>query len=258
MRIVEPYAKMVSTYPDGRAIITQIATAARTSHKSESSGYEADLELVRKLIGWGHLSCLEHAVLSADIRTDRGVTHELVRHRLASYVQESTRYVDYADGIEIVLPHEMEALSRAYQQCLLVCKEAELAYIRLRKTGTKPEIARAILPTCLKADIFMTANLREWRTIFALRCDKAAHPDIRWICCQLLEQFREYVPVVFDDLETEEADVATVRHGRWVLRPGTVSRYECSCCHCDGAAYFKFFSYCPDCGARMDEKEESV
>ena len=103
MRIVEPYAKMVSTYPDGRAIITQIATAARTSHKSESSGYEADLELVRKLIGWGHLSCLEHAVLSADIRTDRGVTHELVRHRLASYVQESTRYVDYADGIEMVI-----------------------------------------------------------------------------------------------------------------------------------------------------------
>ena len=203
MRIVKPYAKMVSTHPDGRAIITQIATAARTSHKSENSGYEADLELVRKLIGWGHLSCLEHAVLSADIRTDRGVTHELVRHRLASYVQESTRYVDYTDGIEIVLPREMKPLSAAYQECFLTCIEAERAYIHLRKTGTPPEIARAVLPTCLKADIFMTANLREWRTIFALRCDKAAHLDIRWICCQLLEQFREYVPVVFDDLEAD-------------------------------------------------------
>ena len=201
MRIVEPYAKMVSAYSNGKAIITQIATAARTSHKSESDGYEADLELVRKLIGWGHLSCLEHAILSADIRTDRGVTHELVRHRLASYVQESTRYVDYENGIEVIRPRNIHVRSKAYQKWVSACEWAEESYFDIRQTGTPPEIARAVLPTCLKADIFMTANLREWRTVFALRCDKAAHPDIRWICGRLLEQFRDFVPVVFDDLE---------------------------------------------------------
>ena len=202
MYIVEPYAKMVSAYPDGKAIISQIATAARTSHKSESAGYESDLALVRKLIGWGHLSCLEHASLSADIRTDRGVTHELVRHRLASYVQESTRYVDYKGGIEVVRPRDLIPGGYAYRLWHTSCVEAESWYAKLREEHIPPEIARAVLPTCLKADIFMTANLREWRTIFALRCDKSAHPDIRWICGRLLEQFRAYVPVIFDDLES--------------------------------------------------------
>lgn len=202
MRIVEPYAKLVSTYPCGTDIIKQIANAARTSHQSKSTGYDSDLALVRRLMNWGHLSVLEHAVLSAEIRTDRGVTHELVRHRLASYVQESTRYVDYSKSgeISVIKPTALKFGSPEYKAWESQCQGAEDTYFAMLDADCEPETARAILPTCLKADIFMTANLREWRTIFALRCDKAAHPDIRHICQNLLNQFQAYVPVIFDDL----------------------------------------------------------
>lgn len=162
-----------------------------------------------KLIGWGHTSVLEHVSLSATIRTDRAIANELTRHRLASFTQESTRYVDYTGGgIEVIRPHELpnDKTQAADVAWFEACVTAELAYTRMRENGVLPEIARSVLPLCTATTLHMTANLREWRHIFRLRCDKAAHPDIQRLCADLLRQARELVPVVFDGLE---ADVET-------------------------------------------------
>lgn len=206
MKIVEPFARMESDIT-GQAIIEKIARAARTSHKSAGSGFEPDCALVAKLIDWGHTSVLEHVSLSAIIRTDRAIANELTRHRLASFTQESTRYVDYmGGGIEVIRPYELpdDKTQAAYVAWLEACATAELAYTRMRKNGASPETARSVLPLCTATTLYMTANLREWRHIFRLRCEKAAHPDIRRLCADLLRQARELVPVVFEDLEAPQ------------------------------------------------------
>lgn len=207
MKIVEPFARLESDLT-GQAMIEKIARAARTSHKSAGTGYEADCGLVRKLISWGHESVLEHVSLSALIRTDRAIANELTRHRIGvAFTQESTCYVDFkGGGIEIIKPSGLpdDKTYAAYVAWWEACKTSELAYQRMRENGVSPEIARSVLPLCTATTLHMTVNLREWRHIFRLRCHKAAHPDIRRLCADLLRQARELVPVVFDDLETPE------------------------------------------------------
>lgn len=202
MKIVEPYARMESDIP-GKAVIEKIADAARISHKSAGTGYEADCDLVRKLIAWGHESVLEHVSLSATIRTDRAIANELTRHRLASFTQESTRYVRYEDGIEVIRPHELPHDSSSEFKWKSLCETAEETYKFMLSSGIKPENARSVLPLCTATTLRMTANLREWRHIFRLRCAKAAHPDIRRLCASMLKQAQELVPVVFEDLEAD-------------------------------------------------------
>lgn len=206
MKIVEQFARME---PDltWKAAIEKIARAARVSHKSAGHGFESDCELVRKLISLGHESVLEHVSMSAYIVTDRAIANELTRHRIGvAFTQESTRYVDYADssdywaGIQFIKPSGI-ADENAWQE---VCEDAERAYIRMRESGVTPEMARSVLPLCTATTLYMTANLREWRHIFRLRCGKSAHPDIRRLCADLLRQARELVPVVFEDLEAAE------------------------------------------------------
>lgn len=136
MKIVEPFARLESDIP-GKAIIEKIANAARTSHKSAGTGYEADCDLVRKLIAWGHESVLEHVSMSANIRTDRAIANELTRHRLCAFTQESTRYVDYkGDGIEVIRPHELrdDKTKADYMAWFEACVTAELAYTRMRES----------------------------------------------------------------------------------------------------------------------------
>ncbi len=205
MKIVEPFARLESEMT-GQTLIEKIARAARTSHKSAGKGYAADCALVAKLIGWGHTSVLEHVSLSATIRTDRAIANELTRHRLCAFTQESTRYVDYTGGgIEVIRPHELrdDKTKADYMAWFEACVTSELAYKRMRENGASPETARSVLPLCTATTLRMTANLREWRHIFRLRCGKAAHPDIRLLCGDLLRQVRELVPVVFDDLEAD-------------------------------------------------------
>lgn len=206
MKIIEQFARM-EVDMTGRAAIEKIARAARVSHKSAGTGFESDCELVRKLIGWGHESVLEHVSLSAFIRTDRAIANELTRHRLCAFTQESTRYVDYADGgIEVIAPSGLpdDKTDTAYLKWREAREADEADYIRQRENGVSPEIARAALPLCTATTLYMTANIREWRHIFHLRCGKAAHPDIRRLCADLLRQARELVPVVFEDLEAAE------------------------------------------------------
>ena len=137
--------------------------------------------------------------------TDRGISHEIVRHRLASYSQESTRYVNYKDGICVIKPsfwskeEEFKSSLNKFKIWEDAMRDAEKWYRLLIDAGAKPEEARAVLPNSLKTEIVVTMNLREWRHFFHLRCSKYAHPQIREVSMMILSAFQKEIPVVFDD-----------------------------------------------------------
>jgi len=127
---------------------------------------------------------------------DRGVSHEIVRHRLASYCQESTRYVSY-DNIDVICPQGLsEDQYAAWEAAMLAC---EAAYKSMREQGCAPQIARSVLPTALKTELMMTANLREWRHFFRLRLSLAAHPQMREVAAMVLAELRAKIPIVFEE-----------------------------------------------------------
>ena len=209
MTIIDPSFTWLGNAPDGDQMLTNIAAAGRVCYQSESKSDDA--AFVRKRIGQGHESILEHEKISVRIICDRGVSHELVRHRIASYSQESTRYCNYSKGkfgseLTFIRPYwddrsisaEMIRLRACWQEA---CLNAEWSYKKMIDAGCTPEAARAVLPNCLKTEVVMTANLREWRHFFKLRCAPAAHPDMRIIANMLLTAFKDVVPVVFDDIE---------------------------------------------------------
>ena len=209
MTIIDPSFTWLGNAPDGDQMLANIAAAGRVCYQSESKSDDA--AFVRKRIKQGHESILEHEKISVRIICDRGVSHELVRHRIASYSQESTRYCNYSKGkfgseLTFIRPYwddrsisaEMIRLRACWQEA---CLNAEWSYKKMIDAGCTPEAARAVLPNCLKTEIVMTANLREWRHFFKLRCAPAAHPDMRIIANMLLTAFKDVVPVVFDDIE---------------------------------------------------------
>lgn len=194
--------------PDGMDELRKIELIGRMCYKSENPTMddEKTKTFVRNLIKNGHESVIEHGKLSVIFTTDRGVTHELVRHRLASYTQESTRYCNYSLGkfgheIAVVKPVDIDVKDPAYAIWRSECAQAEAWYFDMLEAGCKPEQARAVLPTCLKADICVTANYREWRHILKLRTGKGAHPQIRALMTDLLEELQQRIPVIFDDIE---------------------------------------------------------
>ena len=181
-----------------------IELAGRTCYKSESRIAVGSAEKFTKMIlELGHETVLEHISASVRFITNRGVTHELVRHRLASYSQESTRYVRYHDQITFIKPvwwddpEYPEANKRHWTQAM---EQAEQNYLTALKNGDKPEQAREMLPHSIKVEIVMTTNLREWRHIFNLRCAKASHPQMRALMLDCLAGFAKDMPVIFDDL----------------------------------------------------------
>ena len=209
MTIIDPSFTWLGNAPDGDQMLANIAAAGRVCYQSESKSDDA--AFVRKRIRQEHESVLEHEKISVRIICDRGVSHELVRHRIASYSQESTRYCNYSKGkfgseLTFIRPYwddrsisaEMIRLRACWQEA---CLNAEWSYKKMIDAGCTPEAARAVLPNCLKTEVVMTANLREWRHFFKLRCAPAAHPDMRIIANMLLTAFKDVVPVVFDDIE---------------------------------------------------------
>ena len=153
------------------------------------------------IVSRGHETVIEHVSASLCITTNRGVTHELVRHRLSSFSQESTRYVRYDGNMEFIKPVWYDNWSEDEQKMWKKSmQESEDAYIYLLKNGSRAEQAREVLPNSLKTEIVMTANLREWRHVFNLRCSKAAHPQIRVLMINILKEFYTEMPVVFEDL----------------------------------------------------------
>ena len=199
---------------DGEAILRKIERIARVCYKSEEKITEGSAErLVRSLIKSKHEAMLEHYSFSVKFIVDRGVSHELVRHRVASYAQESTRYCNYGskDGeITVIEPFYFAECRKEkpwlYHRWEESCKKAEETYLYLVGEGVSPQEARAVLPTSLKTEVVMTANLREWRHFFKLRAlgmTGAPHPQMEEVAMKLLKDVQEKIPVVFDHLVSE-------------------------------------------------------
>ena len=173
-KIVKPSVTLEWMTPDPLAVIER---AGRTCYQSEPKGDPEDF--VRMIMKRGHDSVLEHVTLSFRIVCDRGVTHELVRHRIMAYSQESTRYCRYGDGIQVIEPPNLTA--EQFTQWNSAIMAADRVYTTLLDMKVSPQIARSVLPTCLKTEIVATGNLREWRHVLSLRMSKAAHPQMREI-----------------------------------------------------------------------------
>lgn len=208
MRVVKPSFVILDEL-NGKEILKEIEKIGRVCYKSESKITEdSAMKFVANLIKSGHESVIEHEKISVRIICDRGVTHEIVRHRIASYSQESTRYCNYANEkfgkeLTVIKPIFWEEKSKEYQCWLEVMQKIENAYNFLVESGVKPQEARSILPNSLKTEIIVTMNLREWRHFFKLRTATTAHPQMREIACAMLDEFKKQIPVIFDDIEFE-------------------------------------------------------
>ena len=201
MKIVKPSVELIWITQNPEL---EIEKAGRTCYKSEGRMTpESSGEFCKMMKDRGHHAMIEHAVASFRIITDRGVSHEIVRHRIASFAQESTRYCDYSSDkfggeITVVEPPGLDEDAREIWQD--ACAKAELRYFGLLNNNCSPQIARSVLPTCLKTEIVMTANFREWRHFITLRRAKAAHPQIREIAEYVLSVLKIHAPNVFYDL----------------------------------------------------------
>jgi len=205
MKIVPPSFEILTPVEPGE-MLARIERAGRTCYRSENRiTPDSAAAFVRTIIKSGHHSVIEHEIISVRLVCDRGVTHELVRHRLASFSQESTRYVNYGRGPEgrglvVIKPVFFEEGSDKYRLWLKAMEQAEASYLALIEAGATAQEARTVLPNSLKTEIVMTANLREWRHVFALRCSAASHPQMREIMKMLLARFQELLPEIFGDL----------------------------------------------------------
>lgn len=200
MRLVEPSVEILDYTQNPLQLIE---LCGRVCYKSEDKITADSAErFVRNIIKSGHESVLEHAKVTVRVICDRGVSHEIVRHRLASYSQESTRYVCYKGDMAFIKPSFTDVSH--YQAWLLSVRDAEEKYHLMIDRGAKPEEARSVLPNSLKTELVMTMNLREWRHFFKMRLSKRAHPQMREVASLIYTELRRLIPVVFDDLEVQE------------------------------------------------------
>ncbi|WP_071705858.1 FAD-dependent thymidylate synthase [Murdochiella vaginalis] len=205
MQIIPPSIEILGN-PDPRQMLRNMEAAGRVCYKSEANIKENTAgPFLRRLVQSGHESVIEHEKLSVKIICDRGVTHEIVRHRIASYSQESTRYCNYTkDKFGNELTFIKPLFWNEGDTCYTLWKEQmasiEKGYFALIEAGATPEEARSILPNSLKTEIVVTMNMREWRHFLRLRGSKAAHPQIREIVRLLLPKFRELLPDLFEDI----------------------------------------------------------
>lgn len=206
MRIIAPSTEILTPL-DGDAILRHLELCGRVCYKSENRITPESAEnFMRGIIARKHEAVLEHFSFSVRFIVDRGVSHEIVRHRLASYCQESTRYCNYSGDrfggeITVIKPYFLTEGTNGYKKWAEACETAEREYFTLLDWGCTPQEARAVLPNSLKTELIMTANLREWRHFFKLRTSPAAHPQMYEVTIPLLKEVQEKIPVVFEDLE---------------------------------------------------------
>lgn len=208
INIVEPYARImnVASREDGIRLLRQIEWCGRISHRSEDTQGDTSWErfIPAVVMGHGDWSIVEHASVSVDMIVDRGITHEIVRHRLFSFTQESTRFVNYEKKMppSFIMPdfsalayrHEAETnWRRQIQNC-------EQAYRDLLVSGATPQLARSVFPNALASRIVTTGNLRNWRHFLIMRTTKEAHPQMRQVTIPLLKEFKSKIPLLFDDI----------------------------------------------------------
>ena len=208
MQAIKAYTQIYNDF-DGQKILEKIEKVARTCYKSEGKIQEGSAaKMVASLIKSGHEAMLEHVSVTVKFVVDRGISHELVRHRLASFAQESTRYCnyskdDFSSEITFIIPEYLDYKSAGWNTWKETMKACEDSYFKLLDIGLTAQEARAVLPNSLKTEVVMTANLREWRHFFKLRAlgtTGKPHPQMLEVTVPLLEDFKQMIPVVFDDL----------------------------------------------------------
>ena len=206
MKIIEPKVELVNA-PDYATLLSTVEQAGRTCYKSEDKITDGSAEkFVRNILKRGHEAVIEHASLTVRFTCDRGVSHEIVRHRLAAHCQESTRYCSYdknqfGSEITVIRPCTFADTNSSYRIWKRSCENAEAAYFDLLDYGCTPQEARSVLPNSLKTEVVMTANMREWRHFIRLRCAPAAHPDMRVVARLLYDLLKYTYPVFFEDIE---------------------------------------------------------
>lgn len=211
MKTIKPYTQIIGEI-NGQEILKKIERCGRVCYKSEDKIKDDSAEnFVAGLIKRGHEAMLEHASFTVKFVVDRGVSHEIVRHRLASFAQESTRYCNYAKddfGSEItfIKPLFLKEGTDGFEFWRSSCEFAEWSYFKMLDWGCTPQEARAVLPNSLKTELVMSANLREWRHFFKLRAANStgkAHPQMLEVTRPLLDELKTLIPVVFDDITYE-------------------------------------------------------
>lgn len=214
MKAIKPYTQIYCVELNGQQMLEKIESIARTCYKSEGKIKEGSAaKMVRALIRNGHEAMLEHCSMTVKFVVDRGVSHELVRHRMASFAQESTRYCNYSKDdfdseITFIIPEFVVYGTDGFKIWKEQMKSAEKAYFDMLNWGFSPQEARSVLPNSLKTEVVMTANLREWRHFFKLGAAGVTgtpHPQMLEVAVPLLENMKKLVPVVFDDIEPCEA-----------------------------------------------------
>lgn len=216
MKLIKPSHKILFIQPD---LLQLIEKAGRTCYKSENMITKNSAEkFVERIIKNGHHSVIEHANITVRFICDRGITHELVRHRLAAYSQESTRYCNYKNSVTFIIPpwialgkgemaiSDIESLD-IEQNSICWCRQmlnSEYEYQNLLKNGWSPQQARSVLPNSLKTEIVMTANVREWIHVLTLRTSKAAHPQMKELMFPLLKELRERIPIIFNNIKNAD------------------------------------------------------
>ena len=205
MKIIQPSVEILTPL-DGDYILKFLERIGRVCYKSEDKITDDSAEkFVRALIKSGHESVIEHFNITVKVICNRGISHEIVRHRIGAYSQESTRYVNYKDGIEVILPNYLIMPNdKVYEVWLNAMADAERHYKKMIALGARPEIARDVLPNALKTEVVITYNLRQWRHFFKQRLSRAAHPQIRQIAGMILKEFKANIPVIFEGIGGEE------------------------------------------------------
>lgn len=215
MKVINPRYEILY-YPTIKDLKT-LEYIGRTCYKSEKNITDISAErFIKNLIDRGHEAIIEHLYVSVKFICDRGVSHEIVRHRIASFAQESTRYCNYTSDkfdnhITVIKPiFYDDTESVQYKTWVDSCMQSEQAYFKLIGSGSTPEEARCVLPNSLKTELVMTANLREWRHFFKLRAADTtgkAHPQIKQLSIPLLKELQSLLPVVFDDISVGDKNV---------------------------------------------------
>jgi thymidylate synthase (FAD) len=215
LKIIEPYVTWLRP-SDGIEELRHIEKIARCSHRSEDSQSEASWErfLESVLIARGDWSVAEHSSAIILFRVDRGITHELVRHRLFSFTQESTRFVRY-DGskrdLEFIRPVDLIDPTGYWQETIEQCA---YAYESLLEAHVRPQEARSVLPNALASTIIVTGNFRNWRHFLLMRTTKETHPDMRRVTIPLLAEFKARIPLLYDDIEPYARQIDNLRKPR--------------------------------------------
>ena len=209
VKIIKPSFEILTPI-NGIEILKLIEIAGRTCYKSNDLITEDSAKnFVEKIAKRGHESVIEHYNLTVRFICNRGFTHELVRHRIASFSQESTRYCNYTkdkfgNEITVIKPYEIKEDSKEYEIWKTAMENAEKSYMEMVENGSKPENARGVLPIDIKTEIVITTNLREWKHILKLRTSPAAHPSMRELMIPLLHELQKQIPIIFDNITQDD------------------------------------------------------